>query len=175
MLERLISVENGASTEDRNSLVIMLSRIYKTLLCIYCIIVPFQPTIFSERTKLKLAVTTKTANISIGTDVTLYDQSDLYINCDIKSKRNASVSVQWKSTSASVKFQQAIKTVPILYLKSIDSRENGVYVCSVKDENNHGDEQRSIINVICKLIIIFPLTKTFYAQVIIIPINIKNS
>lgn len=165
----------GASIEDRYSLIILLRRICRTLLCIYCIIVPFQPTIFSERTKLKLAVTAKAANISIGTDVTLYDQSDLYINCDIKPKGNASVSIQWKSTSASVKFQQAIKTVPILHLKSIDSRENGVYVCSVKDENNRGDEQRSIINVICKLMIFCPLTKTSYVQVIIIYIDARSS
>ena len=112
--------------------------------------VPGQPTIFSKRGIRQLSVTEKVANISIGTDLTVFQGTNLVFWCDVRPK-GSSYSIRWITPSTSNPLTHIIRSEGSLEIPNASYRENGYYYCSVSNQNGPADQQRSSVRVIRKI------------------------
>ena len=114
-----------------------------------------QPTIFSQRGFRQLSVTDKIANVSIGTDLTVFQGTTLSFWCDVRPK-GSSYSIRWITPSTSNPlFHVARSEEGTLQIPNASYKENGYYYCSVSNQNGPADQQRSSVRVIRKLLFLF--------------------
>ena len=111
-------------------------------------LVPGQPTIYSKRGLKALAISDKYAKVSVGTNITTYDNVTIHIYCNIKAFPK-DYSMEWtKEGSVDPKsaFANTVKTEPTLILENIVVEDSGIYYCNVKSPLG-GDRQVTQLKV----------------------------
>ena len=106
-----------------------------------------QPTIFSERYNKKFFVDEPVANISIGTNITIYENTKLVIRCKVKAN-SSQYKIKWSTTSSSHSFKLLVKDEAFIILNKVTQKDGGVYKCTVNKGHTDGDEETS--NIIVK-------------------------
>lgn len=108
----------------------------------------WQPTIFSERLKKVFKISETLANISVGVDATLYEGTEVFIYCNVKSKKK--IQIEWKSDLSSEKFQTLVRDTTVLKLGTVSIDDAGSYTCVVNGGMEKGDQQQTVLTILGK-------------------------
>lgn len=128
----------------------VMSYYFRHIFFIFLLSAPWQPTIFSKRQEEKYDSFQHFANISIGSNLTVFDETDVNIYCDVRSAGNSTTyPITWTR-----KVESAIPRDLLpgrnLIIRNIKKEDAGVYKCVVNDGIVNGDEMTSTIEVIRK-------------------------